>query len=458
VNSHTRQSAAVLIFCVTLAACAGASRDQPPTQARVPPTAQEYFEHGYVRLAEDDYQGAIHAFSRAIELDPSDARYYRARARVYRVLENKEGALADYSAAIALTDPNELARTGFFQKSLYEQRAGVRRELKQYRGAAEDLTRLIELNPESFRLYVQRAEVHELNGNLGAAIEDVTKAIALDQAPFLYVYRARLRAQEGDMDGAIADCTRALESGPANDACSRGLAQWPAQRETLARAAEPKRIVGSPVERRQAPPPAVKPPEAEISPKVARRTEARRESPRPPEPAAQAEQPTPKPPPDIAKPAGKTKAGYNIQVATLVLEKNALSLKERLEKLGYSPVVRKTIARITRHRVTSGEFTSREEAEQAARRLQADGFPSNVVAGEDGKFRPEVGSSFRMDDAIDLARTLEKKSHAAKVVSQSSSTPVYQVWVGEYGDHAETLKVLGALEEQGFTPIIVVGR
>jgi len=129
-----------------------------------------------------------------------------------------------------------------------------------------------------------------------------------------------------------------------------------------------------------------------------------------------------------------------------------------LEKLGYSPEVRKTTARITRHRVTSGEFTSREEAEQAARRLQADGFPSNVVAGEDGKFRPEVGSSFRMDDAIDLARNLEKKSHAAKVVSQSSSTPVYQVWVGEYGDHAETLKVLGALEEQGFTPIIVVGR
>ena len=164
-NDRQRRPVVVLILVVTLAACAGPSRGKPSTQERVPPTAQEYFELGYVRLAEDDYPEALRAFSRAIELDPSDARYYRARARVYRVLENKEGALADYSAAIALTDPSELARTSFFQKSLYEQRAGVRRELKQYRSAADDLTRLIELNPKSFPLYVQRAEVYALDGD-----------------------------------------------------------------------------------------------------------------------------------------------------------------------------------------------------------------------------------------------------------------------------------------------------
>jgi tetratricopeptide (TPR) repeat protein len=439
----------VLILVVTLAACAGPSRDKPSTQGRVPPTAQEYFELGYVRLAEDDYQEAVRAFSRAIELDPSDARYYRARARVYRVLENKEGALADYSAAIALTDPNELARTGFFQKSLYEQRAGVRRDLKQYRGAAEDLTRLIELNPKSSRLYVQRAEIHELDGNLGAATEDVTKAIALEPAPFLYAYRARLREQRGDLDGAIADCTRTLESDPANAACARWVVQWRAKREPQALAAKPPP---------PAPPPVVKPPEPEPAPKVAKATEPRPEPPKPAEAVAQvaqAEQPTPQPPPQVAQPAGKTKAGYSIQVATLVLEKNAISLRERLEKLGYSPEVRKTSARITRHRVTSGEFTSREEAEQAARRLQADGFPSNVVEGEDGKFRPEVGSFFRQDDALDLARILEKKNHAVKVVSQPASTPVYQIWVGEYENQAEALKTLGTLERQGLHPVLV---
>jgi tetratricopeptide (TPR) repeat protein len=444
-----------LVLVVTLAACTGPSRSKPSVQEPLPETAQEYFELGYVRLAEDDYPEALRAFSRAIELDPSDARYYRARARVYRVLENKEGALADYSAAIALTEPSELARTGFFQKSLYEQRAVVRRELKQYRDAADDLTRLIELNPKSFPLYVQRAEVYELDGNLGAATEDVTKAIALEPAPFLYAYRARLRAQGGDLDGAIADCTRTLESDPANAACTRQLALWRGKSEPQVAAAQPKRFAASPIETPEPPPPVVKPPGPKTSPQVARPPEARPKAPRAAGAVARAEEPTPQPPPQVAKPTAKTKAGYSIQVATLVLERNAVSLKERLEKLGYSPDVRKTTAPITRHRVTSGEFASREEAEQAARRLQADGFRSSVVEGEDGKFRPEVGSFFRQDDALDLARILEKKNHAAKVISQPAPTPVHQVWVGEYEDQTEALKTLGTLERQGLHPVLV---
>jgi cell division septation protein DedD len=150
----------------------------------------------------------------------------------------------------------------------------------------------------------------------------------------------------------------------------------------------------------------------------------------------------------------KGEARYSVQVASLVVEQNALALKERLKKLGYSPVVQKATARITRHRVTGGEFNTREEAEQAARRLNVDGFPSNVVE-ENGKFRPEIGSFVRLDDAIDLARNLEKKNYTAKIVSQPASTPVHQVWVGEYADRAEALKALEALKKQGFTPLIV---
>jgi tetratricopeptide (TPR) repeat protein len=432
----------VVFVVVTLAACAGPSGRKPSAQEPVPTTAQEYFEQGYVRLAEDDYPAALQAFTRAIELDPSDARYYRARARVYRVLENKEGALADYSAAIALTEPSELARTGFFQKSLYEQRAGVRRELKQYRGAADDLTKLIELNPQSFPLYVQRAEVYELDGNLAAATDDVTRAIALEPAPFLYAYRARLREQRGDLDGAIADCTRVLQSDPANAACTRSVAQWRGKRELRAFAAEPPP---------PAPLPVMKPPEPQPPPQVAKPPATRPAAP----PVARAEPPAAQAPPYVAAPAAKTKAGYSIQVATLVNEKNAVSLKERLEKLGYSPEVRRTTAQITRHRVTSGEFTSREEAEQAAGRLRAGGFHATVVGGEDGKFRLEVGSFFRQDDALDLARILEKKDHAAKVISQPASTPVLRVWVGEYDDQTEALKTLGTLERQGLHPVLV---
>ncbi|MCI0483695.1 MAG: SPOR domain-containing protein [candidate division NC10 bacterium] len=155
------------------------------------------------------------------------------------------------------------------------------------------------------------------------------------------------------------------------------------------------------------------------------------------------------------EPKEKVGGRYSVQVASLVVEQNARSLQERLKKLGYTAVTQKTTTRITRHRVYSGDFNSREEAEQAARRMNVDGFPSKVVQGENGKFRLEVGSPVRLDDAIDLARNLERKGHTAKIVSQPASTPVHQVWVGEYGDRAEALKTLEALKKQGFTPVIV---
>ncbi|MFQ5988296.1 MAG: SPOR domain-containing protein [Candidatus Methylomirabilales bacterium] len=146
---------------------------------------------------------------------------------------------------------------------------------------------------------------------------------------------------------------------------------------------------------------------------------------------------------------------FAVQVASLVVKQNALNLIKRLEEHGYTPVIHKTTAPISRHRVYAGEFSSREEAEQVARRLNVDGFPSNLVEGEDGMFRPEVGSSYDLNKAIDLAHTLQEKKYSPKIVSKGVPTPVYQVRVGEFGSRAQALKALEALKKQGFTPIIV---
>jgi cell division septation protein DedD len=156
----------------------------------------------------------------------------------------------------------------------------------------------------------------------------------------------------------------------------------------------------------------------------------------------------------VAKPAEKGEERYTLQVASLVVQQNATALKVRLEKLGYTPVVRTVTASITRHRVYAGEFSSREEAQQAARRLTADGFRSALIE-EGGKFRLEAGAFSRLDDALDLARKLQQKNYPAKIVSQPAATPVHQVSVGEYANRAEALKALEALKQQGFTPLVV---
>lgn len=191
---------------------------------------------------------------------------------------------------------------------------------------------------------------------------------------------------------------------------------------------------------------AVKRPKARVAPEVAKPAKASPERPKPAETLAKVERPASK---------AKTRKDYSIQVASLVLQRNALSLKERLEKLGYNPIIRTTTARITRHRVFAGEYSSREEAEQTARRMNVDGVPSNLVEGESGKFRLEVGSFFQLNKAIDLAHDLQKKTYTPKIVSEAASTPIHQVRVGEYENRAEALKVIEVLKGKGFAPLIV---
>ena len=185
-----------------------------------------------------------------------------------------------------------------------------------------------------------------------------------------------------------------------------------------------------------------------------------------PEARAKPEKPPVKAQPKVEKPAPKALAKvtkseeslekrYTLQVASLVREKNALSLEKKLGELGYTPVVRKMTASITHHRVYGGEFGSREEAEQAARKLNVDGYPSKVIKTKEGKFAPEVGSFLRLNEAIDLAHNLQTKNYAAKIVSRPTSTPVHQVRVGKYENRAEALKALESLKGKGFEPIIV---
>ena len=146
---------------------------------------------------------------------------------------------------------------------------------------------------------------------------------------------------------------------------------------------------------------------------------------------------------------------FTVQVASLVINQNALALKKQLEELGYTPVVHMTTAPISQHRVYVGDFSSHEETERMARRLNVDGFPSNLVHGGDGKFRLQVGSYYNLNRAIDLAHTLQEKKYTPKIDSKAVPTPVHQVRVGEYESRAEALKALEGLKKQGFAPIIV---
>lgn len=200
----------------------------------------------------------------------------------------------------------------------------------------------------------------------------------------------------------------------------------------------------------------------EESPPMARQAEVPHVSPGPPEARVRTEKPdastlTAKvsPPAETRASPAQAEGVFRLQVASLVVKQNALALEKRLGDLGYTPVVQIGTAPISRHRVYGGEFSSRQEAEGMARRLNVDGFPSNLVEGEDGKFRLEIGSYYNLNRAIDIAHTLKEKRYTPRIDSQAVPTPVYQVQVGKFASRAEALKALEALKKQGFTPIVV---
>jgi tetratricopeptide (TPR) repeat protein len=79
----------------------------------------------------------------------------------------------------------------------------------------EDLSRLIELEPNDAWAWAQRGAARNRADDLDASIADATKAIELDPGLALgWETRGRAKNGKGDGDGAIADSTRAIELDP----------------------------------------------------------------------------------------------------------------------------------------------------------------------------------------------------------------------------------------------------
>ena len=83
---------------------------------------------------------------------------------------------------------------------------------KDYKGAIDDSTKAIELDPENPDTYISWAHPKSLSGDYQGAIDDSTKAIELDpENSESYISRAHPKSLLGDYKGAIDDYSKALE-------------------------------------------------------------------------------------------------------------------------------------------------------------------------------------------------------------------------------------------------------
>ena len=87
--------------------------------------------------------------------------------------------------------------------------------LAQYASAIQDLNVAIQLDPDDLRNLTLRADVHDLMGNLEAAVADLTRAIDMsDSLLGVNGDRGRIQFAKGKYEEAINDLTTEIDLDP----------------------------------------------------------------------------------------------------------------------------------------------------------------------------------------------------------------------------------------------------
>lgn len=200
--------------------------------AQSPHRAIEFMRQGIVLAEKGDFDGAITAYTRAIELnsnikpqsdappqscvaplegeilisDQFNAMALNNRGFAYYRKQNYEKAIADFDRAIRMAP--RLA-------DAYNNRGNIRLIAGALDQAMLDFNRAIQLNPQHALAFNNRANVHQAKGNLVEALTDYTQAIKLAPSrATAYANRGLTLLQLGKEFEAKADFNRALELNP----------------------------------------------------------------------------------------------------------------------------------------------------------------------------------------------------------------------------------------------------
>jgi tetratricopeptide (TPR) repeat protein len=156
-----------------------------------------YFKRALTRAELDEREGAIADYSRVIQINPKQDTAYNNRGLLRYELGNREGAIADFNRAILINPSNSLA---------YCNRGVVRLEMGNLMGAVEDFSDAIHVAPGCIPAYFQRGQTRTQMGNKMGAVEDFSDVIRLDdQDGLAYYFRGMARTKLGDRIGAIRD-------------------------------------------------------------------------------------------------------------------------------------------------------------------------------------------------------------------------------------------------------------
>lgn len=162
-----------------------------------------YYNRGNVKRNNNDIQGAIEDYNKAIALCPTSSEAYNNRGLAKVKMGDNKGAIADYNIAISL---DSKFNDAWFNKGEADIKTG------NFNEALHDFNKLIAINPDNAEAYYHRGYVNIHLSNFKDAIDDFTKTLSLnpDNAE-AYGNRAFAKYSLKDFAGAINDCDNALK-------------------------------------------------------------------------------------------------------------------------------------------------------------------------------------------------------------------------------------------------------
>lgn len=193
-------------------------------------TATNWEEVGNLYYSMSQFQLAVDAYTKAVELEPQEAQYYVQRADAFRELKNYAAAFKDYEKGIQLAN-------GYYSWA-YENRGIAWFELNNYSKAVGDFTRAVEINPERYVSFHMRGRIYLRLLAYHNAIDDFTRARNVNSAYFpAYFWRGLAHLRLEDWKNAMENFSRCIELEPGDYASYFNRAVAEEQLEFLAEAA-----------------------------------------------------------------------------------------------------------------------------------------------------------------------------------------------------------------------------
>ncbi len=163
-------------------------------------------EKGNFMMMLKQFDRAIAAYSRAIELNPKNAGAYNYRGVAYGVKGEHDLAIKDFNRSIQL-NPND-AEVYYNRGVAYDMKSHVGHAFKNY-------TKAIQLDPDLAKAYTNRGNAYNNKGRLNCAIKDLNKAIRLKPNDAkTYTNLGKSYGKKGQYDRAIKYFKKAIQFNP----------------------------------------------------------------------------------------------------------------------------------------------------------------------------------------------------------------------------------------------------